>query len=162
MLAPGIRQGHPENNEKVSMDKSLIEDIEKTISREKMQCNFIADDQAAQLIQTLAAKFSFDTNQLFMWSNRKFSEAHSYQGDPNRWEPLMEALLGKFNEQLFLVVTDEEYFPWNVLKCSKDACIKLLKAQRYFEYFIFDASMGFVLFDTHDNSFILFRSASCN
>ena len=144
-------------DENAHMDKNLIENIEKTISREKMECDFIADDQAAQLIQILAAKFSFDTNKLFMWSNRNFSEAHSYQEDPNNWEPVMQNLLDKFDAKLFLAVIDEEYFPWKVLKCSKHACIRLLKEQRYFEYFIFDASMRCVLFDIHDNSFMLFR-----
>ena len=144
------------------MDKNLIQDIEKAISQEKIQCNFIAADEAVKLTKTLIAKFSFDINQLFIWADKKISEVYSYQEDPNSWEQLMHVLLSKFDEQLFLAVTDEEYFPWNVLKCNKDTCIKLLKGQRYFEYFIFDASMGYVLFDTHDNSFLLFQSATYN
>ncbi len=140
------------------MDKTLIESIEETVSREKLQCDFITGDQAAELVKTLAIKFSFDLNRLFVWSNKDFGEVHSYKQDSNNWELLMQGLLNKFNAQLFVAITDEEFFPWNVLKCRKQDFIKLLKEQRYFEYFIFDASMSCVLFDTHDNSLILFYS----
>jgi hypothetical protein len=157
MTVQGIRQGPLESNKNGNMDISLLEDIKKTIREEKMQCNFVADDQATQLIQNLAAKFSFDTNQLFIWSNKDVSEIYNYEEDPSSWEPLMQNLLTKFDDQLFLAVTDEEFFPWDVLNCSKDSFIKLLREQRYFEYFIFDFSFACVLFDTHDNSLILFE-----
>ncbi|HWK02140.1 MAG TPA: hypothetical protein VNS58_00815 [Puia sp.] len=144
------------------MANSLTKDIEDAIGRETIDCDFIPDENGTQLIIRLAEKFSFEIKQLFMWANKNPAEVYDYQKTPNQWEHLLLRSLANFSDRIFLVVTNEDFFPWKVLDCKKDNCIKLLTELPYFEYFIFDDSMDYVLFDTHDNALILFHSNPTN
>src|SRR6201996_8389528 len=130
------------------MDKSLIDQIEIAIKEDNINCKLISNNIGDKLVLDLTEKFSFDLNNLFIWTQKGASEFYDYSGGEFQWDNLLQSLLDNFMESIYLCVTNEENFPWQVLQCNKNECIKLLTSLPYFEYFIFDASMSFVLFDT--------------
>lgn len=67
----------------------------------------------------------------------------------------MDEFLLEFDRFVYLAITDDEFYPWPIIKfCSRDI-VSILESQQYFEFFIFDGSMNRILFDTHDNQLIL-------
>jgi len=140
------------------MDKTLINQIESTIKEEKINGKWVPGTQGDLLVINLAKKFSFDLNKLFIWSQEGTSDYYDYEGEEFDWEKILSSLLDNFTQSIYICVTNEDLFPWQLLQCDKGDCIRLLTNLPFFEYFIFDSSMRCVLFDTHDNSIIVFRS----
>ena len=137
-----------------TMNKTLLKDIQVEIDKIK-DCDFIPDEESARLILNLVDIFSFDIRQCWMWDNKRDAETYDYSD--SSWEPVLQGLLNKFDRMIFLVVTDDDFFPWTALRLKKDDCINLLGELPSFEYFIFDDAMKAVVFETHHNSFILFE-----
>ena len=137
------------------MDESLLRNIQAVIGKME-DCYFIPAERGEKLIQNVAEKFSLDIRQLFLWDNKNYSEIFDYSTS-DQWEPILRKLLARFNDRIFLVVSNEGLFPWKVLNFKASDCISLLTELPFFEYFLFDESMKNIIFDTHHNSLILFK-----
>jgi hypothetical protein len=137
------------------MDKDLFKAISSAING-KEHCNFVSDEQATQLITDLATKFSFDLTRLFIWAKKDLHNIYEYDEDRQKWETTIRELTNRFDEDIFLCITSEEFYPWRVIKGRKPVIIEWLKELPHFEYFIFDATLQYVVFDTHDNFFVDF------
>jgi hypothetical protein len=135
------------------MDQDLITEIKNFIETENLDCVVVSEHETANLVENLAKHFGFDLSHRYLWEGVCMQERIAYN-DYN-WEKLMFKLFGKFQERVFLVVSDDDFYPWIIFNSKKELIINLLKAQRYFEYFIFDQSMSHVLFDTHDNQLLM-------
>jgi hypothetical protein len=136
------------------MNKTLFKDIQVEIDKIK-DCVILPDDEGNKLTLSLVDIFLFDIRQCWMWDNKHYAEKYDYSD--SQWEPVLQGLLNKFNRMIFLVVTDDDFFPWKVLRLKKDDLLNLLGELPSFEYFIFDDAMKAVVFETHHNSFILFE-----
>jgi hypothetical protein len=122
----------------------------------KQEVYFVSDEKAAQLTKDLAAKFSFDLSRLFIWANKDLHTVYEYGDDHEKWLTTITELIDRFDEEIFLAVTDEDFYPWKILTGNKQVILNLLQDLPPFEYFIFDASLQYVVFDTHDNFFVDF------
>ena len=91
----------------------------------------------------------------YLWEEAHVKEIKHYGVENAVWETQLSELLQNFDSKIYFVITDDEFYPWPVFDCKKDLFIVILKEQQYFEYFVFDASMKQVLFDTHENKLIL-------
>lgn len=137
------------------MDKDLFKTISSAIV-DKEDCHFVSDERATQLITDLATKFSFDLTKLFIWTKKDLHNLYEYGDDREKWETLIRDLSSRFDEEVFLCITNEEFYPWKIIKGRKQVIIELLMELSWFEYFIFDATLQYVVFDTHDNFFVDF------
>jgi hypothetical protein len=137
------------------MDKDLFKAISSAIVG-KEDCHLVSDERATQLITDLAAKFSFDLTRLFIWAKKDLHNLYEYGDDREKWETLIRDLSNRFDEEIFLCITNEEFYPWKIIKGRKQVIIGLLMELSWFEYFIFDATLQYVVFDTHDNFFVDF------
>jgi hypothetical protein len=141
------------------MDQELIRNIELFFKDKNIEYNLFDENQSRLLIQDLVIQYFFDINQRYLWEGKKDGFRKDYI-DESEGLSFLKELLDKFEERIYLVITDDEFPPWQVLFFSKSYLIDLLKDNRYFEFFIFDGSMENIVFDTHDNSLILFQSIS--
>lgn len=137
------------------MDKDLFKAIQSALPGNP-GCDFVPEEKATQLITDLAAKFSFDLTKLFIWAQKDLHNIYEYGDDRNQWETTIQDLSKRFDEEVFLCITNEEFYPWKVLKGKKPAVIALLTDLPKFEYFVFDATLQYIVFDTHDNFFVDF------
>ena len=108
------------------------------------------------MITDLAAKFSFDLTKLFIWANKGLHNFYEYGEDQEKWKTIIHDLSKRFDEDIFLCITNEEFHPWKIIKGRKEIIIEWLPELPLFEYFIFDATLQYVVFDTHDNFFVDF------
>jgi hypothetical protein len=155
MMAQGILQDHQEND---NMDKELVTGIIDFIRAKKIDCSFIEETDAKNIVENLCKKFCFDLSKRYLWADVRIKEKITYNNDIEDWEVLLSTLLQNFDERVYLVVTDDEFYPWAVFDCKRDIVIDILKEQQYFEFFIFDKPMKYVLFDTHENELLLASS----
>ncbi|MGN7784731.1 hypothetical protein ACTJIJ_09400 [Niabella sp. 22666] len=133
---------------------SITEEIASFCTENQVTVSFLADDECSSLISLVADKFKLDINRLFMWEDVKAVDRLEYP-DPAGWENGLNKYLQDFQNEIFVVITDENFYPWSVFICCKQDLIRILENQKYFEYFLFDSLQQRLLFDTHHNEFIL-------
>lgn len=133
---------------------NIAEEIASFCTENHAMVSFLADDECSSLISRIADKFKLDTDGLFMWEDVKVADRLEY-ADSMEWESGLSRYLQDFKKGVFVVITDENFYPWPVFKCHKYDLIRILENQRYFEYFLFDSLQQKLLFDTHHNEFIL-------
>jgi len=129
----------------VAMIRSWQKDQENSVLTEK---------DAYSIVLKLAKSFSFDLSKQGIWADSIWEELFPYN-DNHDWEKLLVSLLGPFAENVYVAISDNEFFPWPVLICNKKSLVAFLNSQPYFEFFVFDTRMKKVLFDAHHNELIL-------
>jgi len=132
--------------------KELLNSINSTISDSSLSYRLLSDDESQQIFEELKDRFEFDYSELFVWDGSKYIFSKlSYDED---WEDSLLEALSTFTNQIYLIVSAEEYYPWKIYHGDKDEILKLLEEQIYFEYFIADLQLESILVDTHDNELI--------
>lgn len=116
---------------------------------------FLSNAESSTLVTELAKKFMFDIDRLFVWDTLTAVDWTDYSNGIEIWNVSLSKFLDKFQKEIFIVITDENFFPWPIFKCCKTDLIKILENVRFFEYFLFDSLQKQILFDTHDNSLML-------
>jgi hypothetical protein len=130
----------------------LIDDIIYIIKSKNMNFHLLGEKEALILFDKLKEKYEFDYSILYLWEKNYFEKTTvEYE---NKWEEYLERDLIIFTDTIYIVVSDDNYYPWNMLQGRKTELLSLLKELRFFEYFIFDSRMKMVLFDTHHNTFV--------
>jgi hypothetical protein len=151
IIAPGFLQDLQENN----MEKKLAKSISNFVKSSNLDCYEVQTTDAINLIENLAYTFCFDLSKRYLWEGALVKERNSYKNDNTYWEMLSSLLFPNFGNRVYLVITDDDFFPWPVFDCKKEAVADILKVHQYFEFFIFDKSMQKILFDIHDNEILL-------
>ncbi len=136
------------------MDEVLIKTMQDYITRNQVSGIFLQDDESNSLIEKLAAIFSFDLEERWLWEQVVFEDCAYYDYEGADWDKVMELLLSDFQNKIYLAITDDEDYPWKLMECDKASAISLLNQQRLFEFFIFDDSFDKIIFDTHENLLI--------
>ncbi|SDC02105.1 hypothetical protein [Niabella drilacis] len=143
-----INVGGIENN----FMEELRQDIMTTINSRGINALFVEANDAERLIQQIATIFDLKLNRLFVWETSKAQGVlMAYDGSTDIWEGQLLAFISDFQSEVFLVLTNEAYYPWPVLKCKKEEVVTIISEQFFFEYFIFDSTMNKIVFDTHQN-----------
>jgi hypothetical protein len=137
------------------LDNSLLNEINSAIVQVG-RCQFVADERSAEFIDGLCRNFHFDIKQLFIWQNANVKSYTEYGADKEKWGAGLSDFLDKFDPEIFLVITNEQFYPWKILQCGRRILVRLLSELPHFEYFLFDFSLSRVVFDTHDNFFAEF------
>ena len=110
-------------------------------------------EEAKELVTTIAGKYGLDPEGFLSWEKME-GIAYPYN-DPSEWGLLLSSMLGFFTGDVYLVVTNETYFPWPVIVLPAEDIQPLLLELPHFEFFIFDDTMERVVVDTHYNELIV-------
>jgi hypothetical protein len=110
-------------------------------------------EEAKTLVESIADKYGLDLNTLSPWEKVE-GIAYPYN-DPSEWGLLLSSMLDGFAGDVYLVVTNEEPFPWPVIVLSVDDVQALLLELPHFELFVFDDTMERVIVDTEQHELIV-------
>ncbi len=133
---------------------SITEEIASFCTENQVTVSFLPDRERSLLIFNIADKFKLDIDRFFIWEDVK-TLGHLGYSDPIEWENRLNKYLKDFQKEIFVVITDENFYPWPVFKCRKQDLVRILENQRHFEYFLFDSLQQRLLFDTHHNTLVL-------
>jgi len=64
-------------------------------------------------------------------------------------------IISETSDRLILFVTDDSCAPWMCVSGTASGLVDMLREQRFFEYFIVNSTMDWILFDTHHNSIVI-------
>ncbi len=67
----------------------------------------------------------------------------------------LRAALACQESEVTLVITDDDFPPWNAIRGDLDIICYCLEELPFFEYFLVDESRSWVLFDTHHNELLI-------
>jgi len=112
-------------------------------------------DEVERVTALVAAAFVREPNCRWWWETLAVpASAHPYdlEIDGLRW---VEQLLGTFSGPFTLVITDDQFPPWEAVRGSLDGLVAMVGDHRCFEYFIVDDSLSWILFDTHHNDLVI-------
>jgi hypothetical protein len=140
------------------MSEDLTSSISKFSDENLINYRLLARDESNLLLTLVARRFNFDLSKCYVWEGLTAKSVYNYGDDSKVWRETFELLIEQFNRIVYLVVTDDEFYPWDVFELDKEAVPQIILNSRYFEYILFDQNMNEVLFDTHDNSLIFFKS----
>jgi len=132
-----------------SMDDELVKSIRDYVfaSREVMALD---DDKAEKLRLLVADRFNLPRNHVWWWESLpKAAVCLSYGGGDEGLERLSTVLPAGASLRLF--ATDDSLPPWPCVCGTSTALIDMLREQRFFEYFIVDPELNWIVFDTHHN-----------
>lgn len=107
-----------------------------------------------ELTETVAEAFVQDRDSLWWWDAlavRSASDSYGENDGLARVQDMLNGLAGR----LFVVVTDDERPPWLGVRGKLQPLLMMLREHHFFEYFIVDESVSWILFDTHHNTLVL-------
>jgi len=134
------------------MASNLIDDI-STVLQTIPSGRILSSEEAQSFVTAVAGRYGIDLDSYFPWDKME-GIVYPYD-DPSGWGLLLSSMLNVFPGDIYLVVTDEQHYPWPVIVMPAADVQDMLLELPYFEYFVFDAAMEEVVFDTHHDSLIL-------
>ena len=145
------RNTHPDQANK--MDTQLIKSI-KSYTNRSTTLKFLEPHEADQLRATIARRFGFPESRIWWWETLP-NDGISYSD--NKGFDKLEQLLSAKKSPLYLFVTDDEPPPWPCITGPLESLVQLLREERFFEYFIVNHNLDWILFDTHHNRLIIWE-----
>lgn len=136
-------------------DQPLLDNIEMVL-QEFPDCRILPEEEANVLVSRVAEKYNIDLRAIFPWEMPGARALYPYD-IPSSWELMLSSLLDIYAEVIYLVVTDEGPYPWQVIALPPEELIPLLLELPSFEYFVFDDAMERVVFDTHRSELVVFE-----
>ncbi len=113
----------------------------------------LQQDEAERVRTQVARHFGFSDRQAWWWQNvsstRKLLTYSAGEG-----LELLSSLIPAGTQRTYVFVTDDDPPPWLCLSGPPQALLDLVAAQRFFEFFLVDEDMTWIIFDTHDNTFV--------
>lgn len=136
------------------MDIELLQSLEG-LAAAMEDTKLLMSDQAEQLCLRIANHFGFPYTSLWWWEHLpKDAKAFSYNGTEGL-DQLLE-MLPDASMPALMFATDDEPAPWPCVSGSCDSLVRIIREQRFFEYFIVDPQLKWIVFDTHHNVLIAF------
>ncbi len=130
---------------------NLISEINEISKSLNYNLILLSEFEEEELFDKLKIKFGFDYDNLFIWQSiTKFKDVE-YQVD--EWQEIWSMNLDALNENIYICISDESYYPWKIYFGSKQTVLNTICELPFFEYFVFDKEMDKVIFDTHHNFF---------
>lgn len=138
-----------------------MKNIFEKVSSSKYNIELLSNADSNMYYEMIKTRFDLNYQKLFIWDEIKIgSELIPYT--TSNWNELALLNFNRLNGDIFLVVSDEEYFPWQIIKGNKKSILEFIKEQPFFEYFIFDQNLEILIFDTHDNFFKIIHKIDQN
>jgi hypothetical protein len=137
------------------MDQELLRSIKEAAVTEPL-VSFLSAEESQRLIDRIASKFVKDYSSMWWWDNLA-TPAELIEYEAIEWPVIIEERLAGIGE-VYLWVTDDEPPPWAGIRGPQSSLLRVVGAQRFFEYFIANLSLTMLLFDTHHNSLVVTRS----
>lgn len=131
--------------------------IGKEIEKLDFGYHNIESEIAEQFVLDIVQKFKLNKNLVHIWDDNSLNIHTVISYGEDQWELELSKQLGVFEDNIFLVVTNDDPYPWDVYSGQKENLIILLNELPFFEYFIFDINFDRLLFDTHSNSLVLLK-----
>ncbi len=122
--------------------------------RQRSDLDILDEAAVARVTEAVATAFVADRECTWWWQALSApAETQAYGTDDGlaRVRALHESKHGDFT----LVVTDDEAPPWEGVRGSLDGLIGMLREHPYFEYFVVDDSVSWVVFDTHHDCLVI-------
>jgi hypothetical protein len=118
---------------------------------------FLTDTCLTDLLNRIAKTFVSDSSLRWWWTALKVpARIVKYDGDGLAE---LKACAGKaLNESVFLIVTDDENQPWIGINIQFGDAVKVISEGPYFEYFLTDQLVDWIVFDTHHNELIFAKT----
>ena len=138
------------------MDAALRNDLFAFVARIP-SARWLGDDEAESLRVRVAARFGWVEGRLWGWEARPaHATSISYGGTDG--VARLEELLPASSAPLYLFVTDDEAPPWPCVCAPKSVLAELVREHRFFEYFVVDAALEQIVFDTHHDTLVTWRA----
>ena len=113
----------------------------------------LVPDEAEFVRAQVARRFGFTDKQTWWWNYVPSPIKSVTYPDGDGLRRLAEILpLGE--QRLFLFTTDDDPPPWLCVSGPRQAVLDLVAELRFFEFFIVDEKMTWIVFDTHHNTLI--------
>lgn len=103
-------------------------------------------------------RFNLPENHSWWWQCLKEARSFSYT-DGDAGLNLLKNTVPDKAQVVWLFVTDDELPPWYCISGTIDYLVEMLREHRFFEYFVADPDVSWVVFDTHHNELV---TVGCN
>lgn len=140
---------HPPLGRASSMDAELLENLRTYLSAYP-EMDLLASAESEAVRRSIAGRFGFSTEQLWWWHDLP-SRAVSVEYGSADGLDIVSEMIPDALAPLCMFVTDDSRPPWICICGRKEMLIKLLREHRFFEYFVVDMEVNWILFDTHHN-----------
>lgn len=134
------------------MDGELIDEIAVHASTHG-QLSVLPIEEAERWRRLVARRFDFPDDRTWWWESLPCDAFSIEYGQDDGLERLGK-LLPASDAPLVLFVTDDVPPPWPCVTGSADALMGMLRAHRFFEYFIVPADLAWIVFDTHHDMLV--------
>jgi hypothetical protein len=135
------------------MDHELAKSL-RTYCAAHSKLAILEIEETNSLRVTIARRFGFELEQIWWWEHvPREHVCVSYTNQDGL--DFLASTLSATTDPLLLFVTDDNPAPWMCISGDGNSLIEMLREQRFFEYFIVNRDLGWVLFDTHQNAMML-------
>ncbi|MEZ4306422.1 MAG: DUF6756 family protein [Polyangiaceae bacterium] len=134
-------------------------ELEKSIEDHAIGCSnlrLLTRDESETLRVDVLKRFGLPEGRRWLWEGIGDRGIHELYSGEEVFSRLAQAI-PEGNDDLYLFVTDDERPPWLCVSGSKGALLQMLKEQRCFEYFVTNAHMSWLLFDTLHNALFMLK-----
>ena len=112
----------------------------------------LSEEESGAFTKRIADTYVADERAKWWWDALGVPHYQMPYGD-NRLGMLEDIV---YNEsRLLLAVTDDDRPPWTWIEGSPQAVLELLGESPFFEYFLTDPAVSWVIFDTHHGQFVV-------
>jgi hypothetical protein len=137
------------------MDEELLFQIRKSLQSQK-SIRELDGPTSVAVLNLIESNLIEDPGKIWWWDSLRSAPQVMDYGDADVF-PKILGLAGE-NQLVRLVVTDDEPRPWQIFEGPLSEILSVVAEQRYFEYFITEAtsqSPSWLIFDTHHNQLVV-------
>lgn len=131
----------------------LLKSIRRYLS-EHPEIKVLEAEESERLRLLIASRFGLVTERTWWWE-RLPKEAVSLPYSDEEGLDLLLNILPTPTAPFWLFVTDDNPPPWTCIYGTGTNLIEMLREQRFFEYFIVNAGLNWMVFDTHHNTLVM-------
>ncbi len=111
-------------------------------------------DEAELVRMEVARRFGFSVRQVWWWEHLPSPTESLAYSDGCEGLRLLSTVLPAGTQRAYLFATDDDPPPWLCVSGPPHALLDLVAQLRFFEFFIVDDGMTWIVFDTHHNTLV--------
>ncbi len=112
----------------------------------------VPDDDTSALALEAAGRFAIDRKLRWWWQGLSAGGRLAYSGQGGL--RLLDRMLQQHAGDLIMVITDDELPPWLAVSGRWECLRALLEEHQFFEFFLLDRRVDWLVFDTHENALV--------
>jgi len=121
----------------------------------------LGEVDAEQLRRNVRDRFGLQEELVWWWEGLSTKASSISYGSEDGLDVLI-SVLPTTAENLYLFATDDEAPPWVCVSGTGQALVALLRELPCFEFFVVDAMLTWIVFDTHQNQLIALNRSPPN